>query len=60
MANLPPERRPTVEFLDQLVFYARWWGWNGDYVEVVSFVRGLYREAGLEPPDLEPFPDPPA
>jgi hypothetical protein len=46
---------PRKEFLDELVEWARRYGWCGDYVEVDNFVRALYRLAQLEPPDLEPY-----
>ena len=47
----------TKEFLGELRERARWFGWDGDYVEVARFVRELYAEAGLSITDeeLEPY-----
>jgi hypothetical protein len=46
---------PSPEFLAELAERARRFGWSGDYVEVERFVRHLFAEAEIEPPDLEPY-----
>jgi hypothetical protein len=46
---------PSPAFLEELRERARRAGWDYDYVEVRAFVEALYREAGLDVPDLEPY-----
>ncbi len=46
---------PTPEFLAELAERARRYGWSGDYIEVDHFVRAVYAQAELEPPDLTPY-----
>lgn len=40
-------------FLDTLVHYAKRYGWNGDYIEVVSFVDWCHDELGVERREME-------
>ncbi len=47
---------PTLGFLEELRERARRYGWLGDYVEIASFVRDLYKEAGIEVTDGELAP----
>jgi hypothetical protein len=49
--------KPTPEFLAELLERARHYGWEGDYHEVISFVRHLYAEAGMSLPEqeIEPY-----
>ena len=47
---------PAIEFLEELRDRARRYGWGGDYIEIRDFVEALYRQAGFEVPDLEPYP----
>lgn len=44
---------PSKEFLEELVTWAKKYGWSGDYVEIRYFIETLYSDAGLECPDLE-------
>ena len=40
-------------FLSTLVRYAKQYGWNGDYTEVVSFVDWCHDELGVERREME-------
>ncbi len=42
---------PSSEFLTDLVRFARWYGWSGDYAEVTEFVTACFHRAGKEPPE---------
>ena len=45
--------KPSKEFLNELRRRAIKYGWNGDYTEVATFVKYLYKEAGIEITDEE-------
>jgi hypothetical protein len=45
----------TEEFLSSLVTIARLYGWEGDYIEVRSFLSWIYRAVEAIEPDLEPY-----
>jgi hypothetical protein len=47
--DLTGSDKPTEEFLDQLLQYARWYGWRGDVNEIFEFIDVLRLEAGKEP-----------
>lgn len=55
------DRRVLVEseraaFLRWLTQHARTYGWEGDYVEIKSFVEYCHHDADMPVPDLEPYP----
>lgn len=43
------------DFLMSLVFIARAYGWEGDYIEVESFVRWIFDRTEFACPDLKIF-----
>ncbi len=45
------------EFLGVLSEAAKTYGWNGNYTEVVNFVKWCFELAGKELPDLTPYED---
>jgi hypothetical protein len=51
----PPLPPPTEGFLEELRERARRAGWNYDYVVIDEFMRGLYKEAGVPEPVLDPY-----
>lgn len=46
--DLTGSDKPTEEFLEQLLQYARWYGWRGDVNEIFDFIDALRLEAGME------------
>jgi hypothetical protein len=52
-----PSKVPSVAFLTELREQARRYGWSGDYVEIVGFVKQVYAQAGvpITDADLEPY-----
>jgi hypothetical protein len=42
-------------FLTTLTEAAKMFGWDGDYIEVESFVKYCFDLAGLPRPDLTPY-----
>lgn len=54
------EQMSEIDFINRLVNEAKKYGWNGDYIEIVDFVRKAIKNAGLNPDDydLAPNPDP--
>lgn len=43
------------EFLNKLAEVGRLHGWSSDYIEIEGFVEQLFEEAGIKPPNLEPY-----
>ena len=49
------EAPPTAEFLEELTYRARKYGWNGDYSEIQRFMMELFADAGTAEPSMEAF-----
>lgn len=45
--DLTGSDKPTEDFLEQLLQYARWYGWRGDVNEIFDFIDALRLEGGL-------------
>lgn len=41
------------DFLDELVGWAKAYGWLGDYAEITSFVKWVHHESGVNEPTAE-------
>lgn len=42
-----------LEFLDTLTELAKVYGWEGDYIEIHSFLEWAHKQYCIKPPDLE-------
>jgi hypothetical protein len=43
------------DFLDKLLEVGKLYGWSGDYHEIGSFIKELYRYHGIDNVDIEPY-----
>jgi hypothetical protein len=43
------------EFLARLLEISKLYGWNGDYVEIGSFIRELHESFGIDNADITPY-----
>lgn len=43
------------EFLDKLLEIGKLYGWNGDYIEISSFIEDLHEYHGIKKVDTEPY-----
>lgn len=45
----------TDDFLNQLTEIAKLYGWQGDYTEIIDFVRNCHGVVNRQAPDLTPY-----